>query len=65
MVYKDSDPNTTAEGEAVENDAAAAHLGNDFADKMPEGEFNSAEIMSFLVENRNSPHKAVEGVERW
>jgi hypothetical protein len=40
-------------------------IPDEFADKVPEGEFSPAEIQSFLVEIRESSRMAVENVEHW
>ncbi len=40
-------------------------LAEEFAKKMPEQEFSPAEIQSFLLEYRRSPHMAVENVQEW
>lgn len=37
----------------------------EFANKIPEQEFSPAEIQSFLLEYRQSPHMAVENVQEW
>jgi len=36
-----------------------------FADKIPEHEFSPAEIQSFLLEYKRSPHMAVDNVQDW
>ncbi|KAH6661756.1 hypothetical protein B0J14DRAFT_571426 [Halenospora varia] len=40
-------------------------LATEFANKLPEQEFSPAEIQSFLLEYRRSPHMAVENVQEW
>ncbi|KAH8744934.1 mitochondrial chaperone bcs1 [Hyaloscypha sp. PMI_1271] len=40
-------------------------LMTEFTNKMPEQEFSPAEIQSFLLEYRRSPHMAVENVQEW
>ncbi|KAH6667225.1 hypothetical protein B0J14DRAFT_629552 [Halenospora varia] len=40
-------------------------LMTEFANKIPEQEFSPAEIQSFLLEYRRSPHMAVENVQEW
>jgi hypothetical protein len=57
MVFKQS--NDDNDSEIVER------LANEFADKVPEGEFSPAEVQSFLVENMASSRMAVENVEHW
>ena len=40
-------------------------LMTEFAKKMPGQEFSPAEIQSFLLEYRRSPHMAVKNVQDW
>jgi chaperone BCS1 len=49
----------------MERGDTADSLAADFASLVPELEFSSAEIMSFLIDNRRSPHMAVANVEGW
>jgi mitochondrial chaperone BCS1 len=41
------------------------NLATDFASRVPGMEFSPAEIMSFLLENRQSPHMAMANVAEW
>jgi mitochondrial chaperone BCS1 len=47
------------------NDKTVKRLANDFAGQVPELEFSPAEILSLLLENRQSPESAVASVETW
>jgi chaperone BCS1 len=40
-------------------------LAKDFAANMPELEFSPAEILSVLLEYRQSPGEAIDNVEAW
>jgi len=40
-------------------------LANQFAAKIPKPEFNPAEVLSFLIENRLSPEEAVNNARGW
>ncbi|KXX76840.1 putative mitochondrial chaperone BCS1-B [Madurella mycetomatis] len=40
-------------------------LAKEFASKIPAHEFSPAEIQGFLLKNKRSPEKAVEGAEQW
>ncbi|KAF4772393.1 hypothetical protein N7455_007669 [Penicillium solitum] len=40
-------------------------LAKDFAAKVPEHNFSPAEVLSFLLERKNSPIDAVNGVQDW
>ncbi|KAL2133787.1 hypothetical protein VTI74DRAFT_1684 [Chaetomium olivicolor] len=40
-------------------------LAEQFAAKIPAHEFSPAEIQGFLLKNKRSPEKAVEGAEQW
>lgn len=40
-------------------------LADEFATKVPEHEFSPAEILSFLIQYRDSPSCALENVEDW
>ncbi|KAJ5998010.1 hypothetical protein N7522_009670 [Penicillium canescens] len=46
-------------------DDTIARLANDFASKVPDEVFSPAEVLSFLLEQKNSPFDAVAGVETW
>lgn len=56
-------PQTWEEG-AVE-DCELLHLGQEFVAKMPKLEFSPAEILSFLLANKHSPHHAIANVAAW
>lgn len=49
----------------AENKIMLRKLAIEFANKLPEQEFSPAEIQSFLLEYRRSPHMAVENVQEW
>jgi hypothetical protein len=40
-------------------------LAKEFAARVPELEFSPAEILSFLLEYRQSPGEAIDNVEAW
>ena len=46
-------------------DEAIEKLAKDFASKVPEEIFSPAEVLSFLLERKNSPFNAVTNVENW
>ncbi|KAL1842936.1 hypothetical protein VTJ49DRAFT_3724 [Mycothermus thermophilus] len=58
-----------AEAEAArkreEEIARVNKLAEQFAAKIPEHEFSPAEIQGFLLKNKRTPEKAVEGAEQW
>jgi mitochondrial chaperone BCS1 len=64
-VYSHSNDDVADEGVQVEDDDIVEQLAADFADKVPQLEFSPAEILSFLLENRQSPGMAVENVQQW
>lgn len=47
------------------DDETIERLANDFACKVPDQVFSPAEVLSFLLEQKNSPFGAVTGVENW
>jgi chaperone BCS1 len=53
------------DGSRRENKVTFRKLMTEFANKIPEQEFSPAEIQSFLLEYRRSPHIAVENVQKW
>ncbi|KAJ5449509.1 uncharacterized protein N7458_005958 [Penicillium daleae] len=46
-------------------DETIERLAVDFASKVPDQVFSPAEVLSFLMEQKNSPFGAVAGVETW
>jgi chaperone BCS1 len=46
-------------------DETIERLANDFSSKVPDQVFSPAEVLSFLLEQKNSPFGAVTGVENW
>jgi chaperone BCS1 len=64
-VYSHSNDDVADEGVQVEDNDIVEQLAADFADKVPQLEFSPAEILSFLLENRQSPGMAVENVQQW
>jgi mitochondrial chaperone BCS1 len=64
-VYSYLNDNVVDEGVQVEDDDIVKQLAADFANKVPQLEFSPAEILSFLLENRQSPSMAVENVQQW
>jgi chaperone BCS1 len=46
-------------------DKTIERLANDFASKVPDQVFSPAEVLSFLLEQRNSPFGAVTSVGNW
>jgi len=57
----DTLPDRSRQGDEV----TLRKLMTEFANKMPEQEFSPAEIQSFFLEYRRSPHMAVENVQEW
>jgi mitochondrial chaperone BCS1 len=51
-----------SQGEEVRR---AGRLAKEFAARVPELEFSPAEILSFLLEYRQSPGEAIDNVEAW
>ena len=49
----------------AENDDTVEELAKDFARMIPEGEFSPADVQSFLVRNRASPHLSFRLVQSW
>jgi chaperone BCS1 len=47
------------------DDKTVERLADDFAGRVPESEFSPAEVLSLLLENRQSPESAVASVEAW
>jgi chaperone BCS1 len=47
----------------IEDEVTLKKLATDFASKVPEQEFSAAEILSFLLQYRNSPRIAMENVQ--
>jgi len=76
FVY-DSKPETSIEGndsvessDKIENgklvkDEELLKLAGEFAGKIPELEFSPAEIISLLLENKQSPQQAISNVDTW
>jgi chaperone BCS1 len=56
---------TLPDGSRQVDEVTLRKLMTEFANKMPEQEFSPAEIQSFLLEYRRSPHMAVENVQEW
>lgn len=46
-------------------DEAIERLANDFASKVPDQVFSPAEVLSFLLEQKNLPFGAATSVENW
>ena len=61
LFMRDSLPDANRRGDEV----TLRKLMTEFANKIPEQEFSPAEIQSFLLEYRQSPHMAVENVQEW
>lgn len=40
-------------------------LANEFASRVPAGEFTAAEIQGYLLNHKHAPHEAIDGVEAW
>ncbi|KIV98332.1 hypothetical protein, variant [Verruconis gallopava] len=49
----------------TKSDEVIERLGNEFTSLMPESEFSPAEVLSLLLEHRDSPESAIAGVEAW
>jgi chaperone BCS1 len=56
---------TLPDGSQRGDEVTLRKLMTEFANKIPEQEFSPAEIQSFLLEYRRSPHMAVENVQEW
>jgi chaperone BCS1 len=56
---------TLPDGSQRGDEVTLRKLMTEFANKIPEQEFSPAEIQSFLLEYRRSPHVAVENVQEW
>lgn len=67
VVFKASDGDGPGpdQGKRVEDDKTVERLAMEFAAKMPELEFSPAEILSFLVVNKQSPSIVVDNVVQW
>jgi len=63
IVYQHSDDVT--DKEVLVRDDVIEQQAVEFASKVPDLEFSPAEIIAFLLENRQSPSTAVEGVQQW
>jgi mitochondrial chaperone BCS1 len=64
LVFKSLDGDADNETHTKNSDKVNA-LAQKFAKKVPELKHSPAEVMSFLLENRQSPHTAVGSVEQW
>ena len=64
-VYSHSNDDVVDKRVQVEDDDIVEQLAADFADKVLQLEFSPAKILSFLLENRQSPSMAVENVQQW
>ncbi len=53
------------ENKIVEEDKIIEILAKEFAAKLPKLEFSPAEILSFLLEHKQSPEEAIDSVEAW
>jgi chaperone BCS1 len=51
--------------EGVVEDCELLHLGQEFVARVPKLEFSPAEILSFLLANKHSPHHAIADVAAW
>jgi len=49
----------------IGKDCNLSRLAQEFVAKMPKLKYSSAEIMSVLLENKQSPSEAIASVERW
>jgi chaperone BCS1 len=67
VVFKASDGDGPGpdQGKRVEDNKTVERLAMEFAAKMPKLEFSPAEILSFLVVNKQSPSIAVDNVVQW
>ncbi|PVH91525.1 putative mitochondrial chaperone bcs1 [Periconia macrospinosa] len=54
-----------AGGETAGEDCKLLPLAQEFVAKVPRLEFSPAEILSFLLENKHSPHHAIANVAVW
>lgn len=65
-IFKRSEDNVVPDPDKPAKDnETVERLANEFTGKVPEQEVSPAEIQSFLVENRDSPHVALENVQEW
>ena len=49
----------------LEEDKTVERLAKEFTAKVPKLEFSPAEILSFLLEHKQSPGEAIDSVEVW
>ncbi|KAH8704295.1 hypothetical protein GQ44DRAFT_716928 [Phaeosphaeriaceae sp. PMI808] len=60
----ENDVDRTGEDNVVK-DSELSQLAQEFVAEIPEEQFSPAEIMSLLLENKQSPRHAIAGVDTW
>lgn len=65
MIFEQATANVPNAEKPTAAEGTVKRLANEFAAKVPEGEYSPAEIQSFLLENRHSASEAVQNVEEW
>ncbi|KAK0628277.1 BCS1 N terminal-domain-containing protein [Bombardia bombarda] len=65
IVYKRLDKDVPQEGKRIEDDVTVERLANRFAAEVPKLEFSPAEILSFLLENKQSAAMALDHAQEW
>ncbi len=63
IVFKRLEGDLPHLGKRVEDDQTVERLAKEFAAKVPKLEFSPAEVLSFLLANKQSPGQAVDNVE--
>ncbi|KAK4166462.1 BCS1 N terminal-domain-containing protein [Cladorrhinum sp. PSN259] len=60
-------PSSSAEAEAEKQKVLEKvdKLAQEFASKIPDGEFSPAEIQGYLLKNKRDPQRAVDGADEW
>jgi chaperone BCS1 len=49
----------------VESDINVSDLADSFTGKVPESEFSTAELQGYLLQHKNKPRRAVDGIQAW
>jgi mitochondrial chaperone BCS1 len=65
VVFKRSVDDIRHPERPAEDDETVERLANEFTSKVSELELSHAEIQSFLLENRDSPHASVGNAQQW
>ncbi|KAH6869237.1 P-loop containing nucleoside triphosphate hydrolase protein [Thelonectria olida] len=65
FVFEEVDEAESNPEKRANDQAMVERLADEFAAKVPEHEFSPAEILSFLIQYRDSPGCALENIEEW